>query len=75
MRTFLMTAALVAIGSLAGCMHTHSHGICDCDLDDHCTSRSPWVRTNTMAAPVQTAPVEKVAPPQKLPDVKKKTDL
>ena len=72
MRTFLMTAALLVLGSLAGCSHQHSHGICDCEYDDYCASRSPWVRGNVMAAPVQTTTGEKIAPPAKLPDVKKK---
>jgi len=49
----------------------HSHGICDCEVDDYCTSRSPWIRTGaTMAPPVETIPAPSV--PAKLPDGKTK---
>jgi hypothetical protein len=74
MRTLIVSAVLVFLGSLVGCGHTHSHGICDCEFEDYCTSRSPWVRGGVMVAPAGGAPVvvEKVAPPSKLPDVKKK---
>jgi hypothetical protein len=71
MRTILMTAALLVLGSLAGCCHRHSHGICDCEYDDYCLSRSPWVRGNVMVTPPPAAG-EKVPPPAKLPDVKKR---
>ena len=74
MRTLIVSAVLVLVGSLVGCCASHSHGICDCEFEDYCTSRSPWVRGSVMAAPIGTAPivVEKVNPPSKLPDVKKK---
>lgn len=55
---------------------THAHGICDCDHDDHCSSRSPWVR-HGHAAPVThvvPAPVGETVPvaPKVLPDGKLK---
>lgn len=35
----LMAAGLV--GLFAGCCHTH--GVCDCDVDDYCYTRQPWI--------------------------------
>jgi hypothetical protein len=29
----------------------HGHGICDCDEDDYCTSRTPWVRQGGFISP------------------------
>ena len=51
----------------------HSHGICDCEYDDYCSSRSPWVRhggVTPVGLPV--APVEPIPAPSKLPDPKLK---
>lgn len=67
-----MMCWMVAVGfmvSLAGCRIMHAHGICDCEEDDHCVTRQPWVQHGTHAAPV--AP-ELIQPPAKLPDAKKK---
>ena len=35
----LLAAGLAGI--VAGCCH--SHGNCDCDVDDYCSSRAPWL--------------------------------
>jgi hypothetical protein len=83
MRQFMLTAAVLFLGTLTGCGScsscgggadgsggrlSHAHGVCDCDSEDHCSSRSPWIRTNAgLAAPV----AEPIAPPAKLPDGKK----
>jgi hypothetical protein len=69
----MLTAAAVILGSLVGCHSVCSHGICDCEYDDYCASRSPWMRGNVMVAPPGgVAPAERVPAPSKLPDVKKK---
>ena len=49
---------------------THAHGICDNEYDDHCSTRSPWIRTSMTPA---QAPIssESLTPPAKLPDGKK----
>jgi hypothetical protein len=46
---------------------TTSHGVCDCDtlMEEHCLSRSPWIRTVYPA--VLGAPVEAVPPPTPAP--------
>ncbi len=41
----------------------HKHGICDCEVDEYCSSRSPWIRNAGAVAP----PVESIQPPAKLP--------
>jgi hypothetical protein len=53
-------------GAGGGGWLTHAHGVCDCVIEDHCSSRSPWIRNMTAAGPV-----EMVQPPAKLPDGKK----
>ena len=57
------------LGSLAGCELIHSHGICDCEEDNHCAERSPWVQfaapSTIVSEPIKTAPA-------KLPDTPKK---
>jgi hypothetical protein len=56
----------------------HAHGICDCEEDDYCTSRSPWIRhgVSTPGVPiVTTGPVSEVIPPpttKSLPELKGK---
>ena len=42
-----------------------SQGVCDCEDDNHCLERAPWVR---LGSPVRQA--EPIAPPSKLPDGK-----
>jgi hypothetical protein len=41
-----------------------THGVCDCEVDEYCSSRAPWIR---MAPPVVLgAPIEAIpAPPAK----------
>jgi hypothetical protein len=52
----------------------HAHGICDCEFDDYCASRSPWVR---LGAPTHVGghvgePIPSPLPGKVLPDVKSK---
>ena len=76
----LMAAFALLLTSMAGCHWSHAHGVCDCEFDDYCSSRSPWVRFGPGyeappidAIPAKALPGEFVAPPAKaLPDVKKK---
>jgi hypothetical protein len=69
MRHFMLL--LVGVGLLSlltGCCNCfHSHGICDCEEDDHCSSRSPWVHGSATGLP------EAIGEPMpaKLPDGKK----
>jgi len=54
---------------------SHSHGICDCEHDDYCSSRTPWVRHGyTGIATPASAPITEVIPaaPTKLPNGKMK---
>ena len=71
--------SLIAVGLLGtlGCCHTHSHGICDCENDNHCESRAPWIQhggagTIIHSSANTTMPETVVVPPTKLPDGKKK---
>jgi hypothetical protein len=83
MRYLVSFAALaLVLGSLAGCKVSHAHGVCDCEFDDYCSSRSPWVRFGpagldvpVAAVPVTPAPGADFVPPapaKSLPDLKKK---
>ncbi|MBM3995514.1 MAG: hypothetical protein FJ303_15365 [Planctomycetes bacterium] len=45
----------------------NAHGICDCEDDNYCASRAPWLQ----GAPAETV----LTPPAKLPDGKKKAGL
>lgn len=66
-RWMLLVVAVSFLSFLSGCKHRgSSHGICDCDVGDHCSTRAPWVRN---APPVTT---KIVTPPTKLPEGKKK---
>jgi hypothetical protein len=66
MRTWmLMIVAVGLLTTLMGCKSGHSHGVCDCDPDNHCYTRTPWP-----IAPGGPAG-EQVHPPTKLPDGKK----
>jgi hypothetical protein len=62
----LLLVAVGFLGSVTGCHRSHSHGICDCEFDDHCRERAPWLRLSAPSA------AETVAPPTKLPDGKKR---
>jgi hypothetical protein len=60
-RLMFLMVALSFLGALSGCgcvfqPRMNMHGICDCEQDDHCASRSPWIRYNTPAVPVETIP-------------------
>ncbi|MCI0376658.1 MAG: hypothetical protein L0215_03550 [Gemmataceae bacterium] len=37
--------ALCFMGALAGCCT--SHGVCDCDFEDHCSTRAPWIQVSS----------------------------
>ena len=43
------------------------HGICDCEIDDHCLTRAPWIRFTpvSLGTPIEAVPV----PPKELPKV------
>ena len=49
------------------------HGICDCDIDDHCSMRAPWIRFAPIGAAGYNTPVEAIPepaakdPPKELP--------
>jgi hypothetical protein len=52
---------------LGGGSHSSTHGVCDCSIEDHCTNRSPWIRTVypvALGAPVEAVP----APARALPN-------
>ncbi|MBI1831804.1 MAG: hypothetical protein HYR84_10175 [Planctomycetes bacterium] len=76
----LLLAAVGMLGSAVGCQCTGSrcgggwtpggraindHGICDCEDDNYCQSRAPWLRMAPPAA--ESVP----AAPKQLPDGKK----
>jgi hypothetical protein len=42
-------------GLLSGCCHTH--GVCDCDLDDHCYTRQPWIHHPGIAPVSHALPI------------------
>ena len=46
-RMMLILVALSFIGPLAGCRT--SHGVCDCEHDDHCSTRAPWLGHGSVA--------------------------
>lgn len=61
--------SLVAVGFLtvlAGCKITQAHGVCDCDIDNHCYTRTPWP---IAGAPVvlPAVPAEPIPAPGKAP--------
>ena len=72
MMIWLMAFGL--FGMVAGCKcsgsRSHAHGICDCEEDDHCASRQPWVQHGMhYGAPIEGETIK--TPPTKLPDGKK----
>jgi hypothetical protein len=72
MRHWMLSIVVLSmLISMVGCKcHPHMHGICDCDYDDHCVTRAPWLRNG--GAPVyESIP----APATKLPEVKTKHNL
>ncbi len=51
-------------GCNKGCHAGCTHGVCDCEFEDHCSSRTPWVRHAPLVAlgsPIEAIP----APPAK----------
>ncbi|MCI0641808.1 MAG: hypothetical protein L0Y72_20510 [Gemmataceae bacterium] len=40
--------ALCFMGAMAGCCTTH--GVCDCDFEDHCSTRAPWIQVSAPSA-------------------------
>ncbi len=66
-RMMLWLIAVGFLGTLAGCRTMHAHGVCDCEEDNHCASRQPWLQhvTPASAETIQT-------PPMKLPEAKKR---
>jgi len=67
-RMMFWLVAVSFLSSLVGCELIHSHGVCDCEEDNHCRDRSPWVQ---IVAP-STTKSEAVPAPKKLPETTKK---
>jgi len=53
-RLFFSLLALSFVGTVLGCRHTH--GVCDCEADDPCCTRAPWVQRGG-AEPPTTMPM------------------
>ena len=84
-RMMVLLVAVSFLGALAGCRCSsgcgscggggagghaiNAHGVCDCEMDDHCFERAPWTR---YAPPASATPSESIPiPATKLPDGKK----
>ena len=69
MRSLMMMIVSVAmLSSMLGCQRSWTHGVCDCDMDNHCFTRTPWpIARAAVMAPGEAIP----APATKLPDGKK----
>jgi hypothetical protein len=71
MRRFLSVLGLFALGAFAGCHHTCTHGVCDCEMDDHCFTRAPWVKYAApppgLGVPVETVPAPGLPPVKEMP--------
>jgi hypothetical protein len=69
MRRVVMSALSLCGLVLVGCHHECAHGVCDCQFDDHCCTRAPWIQVAHagFGAPVAlpAAPVEVAPPPAK----------
>jgi hypothetical protein len=66
-RLMLLLVAVSVLGTLSGCCgHSFSHGVCDCEQDNHCAERAPWLQT---AAPISGETINTA--PAKLPEGKK----
>lgn len=77
MRRMLLSAfALAFLSLLAGCKHGgHWHGVCDCDHDDMCCTRQPWLMNGPSHAvmpdaapttgPITMPAASEVVPPQR----------
>jgi hypothetical protein len=82
-RLMLLLVAVSFLGFMTGCRSSqcggcgsggqgghgiNSHGVCDCEFDDHCFERAPWTRY----APPATSAAEPIGtPPTKMPDGKR----
>jgi hypothetical protein len=58
-RLLLSILGLCGLG-LVGCHHVCSHGACDCEFDDHCCTRAPYIHYG--APVIGVTPVAPVAP-------------
>jgi hypothetical protein len=54
-RTLFSVLALGMLGLSVGCKTSSTHGVCDCEVDDHCATRQPWVAHGPGAAPHGTS--------------------
>ncbi len=59
-RSFFAVLVLSFSWAMVGCYSTH--GVCDCDRDDHCAHRTPWVEYSATPAPVIAAPLPAATP-------------
>ncbi|MBI3824103.1 MAG: hypothetical protein HY289_15655 [Planctomycetes bacterium] len=50
-RLMLLLVAVGFLGSLGGCKLIQAHGVCDCDDDNHCQNRAPWVQHGVPIVP------------------------
>jgi len=54
-------------GAFGGRSCSTTHGVCDCAVDEHCSSRAPWIRMAppvVLGGPIEAVPV---APAKALP--------
>jgi hypothetical protein len=71
-RLMSLLIAFTFLASLAGCSccggrgHGFSQGMCDCESDDHCLERAPWLRFGASPSDGETIKT----PPAKMPDGK-----
>jgi hypothetical protein len=85
-RLMSMLVAACFLASMAGCCanscgsrgscgggggHGISQGMCDCEMDDHCLERSPWLRFGAGVTGEQPAGEPIPVAPTKLPDGKR----
>jgi len=49
-RVLFSLFATSLIGLAAGCCHTH--GVCDCEVDDYCYTRQPYIHQGGITAPL-----------------------
>jgi hypothetical protein len=45
-RLMLSLCALSLLGAMVGCKGTHTRGACDCQDEDQCYTRQPWVSSS-----------------------------
>lgn len=61
-RLLFSLLALSYAGMLTGCSWIHSHGVCDCEVEDPCCNRAPWVNYSQHAN--GNGPINHVAQPE-----------